>query len=422
MLKSSSTKLIDGSLLVVIPASETAVFTVYAVVKAGPKFDPGNKDGLSHFTEHMLFKGTKKWPSTYDLMSAIEGRGASSQAFSYRETNEYWVIASLEDQDLAIINLLERLHNSLIRSNDVKTEKGVVDEERRMVYSNPNKLLWELWSEVVWPNDSLGRSYIGTEEITNSFRANEVKNFLSYYYIPENIIYVVHGNVNLDKVSKKFNSYLSKNVINNNAQLRRLGHKYEPKEGIRSKFHFLDTDSVNVAIGFPTIAFSHEDRLALELICNILAGGMSSRLRRRMADPGYTYAVNSYVENFMDTGYITVMFTSSRKNLDKCIRLVKEEYQFLKEHSINSSDLELAKGYMSGSLKTGIQSGYDWVKFYGLQYLYKRAEVEDIDGIIQRIDKIDIGIIKRISNLYFKDETMSLAIVGNIKANINSFL
>lgn len=202
------TKLADGSKLAVVALPRTIAATTMVLVKAGPRYDPIDKTGLSHFVEHMLSRGSKKWPTKTALTSTLERRGASDFAFSYHETNYYWIRSSGNDIKLVIESLADRIHHPTLREGDIAQEKNVVKEELKILRSNPEKLIWELWPETIWQGTPLGRPYLGSETEIDSFSREDIQAFRERYYRPERIVYVVSGDIDFKSTQEMFNSCL----------------------------------------------------------------------------------------------------------------------------------------------------------------------------------------------------------------------
>lgn len=315
-------------MLVTVPLSRSFSTTVMALVEAGPKFDPQGKEGLSHFVEHMLFKGTKKWPSSYKLASSLEIKGSTAEAFSYHDNNTYWIKSAAEDIELAIENLLERLNNSLLREKDIEAEKGVV---------------------------------IGVV-------INDIVKHLKKFYLPQRIIYVVSGKINSQRVNTLFDEYLG----NQQQNINNTSPASDYEQTRKLKIQQGNFENITVAIGFPTIYFGHNECHVLEIIATLLAEGFNSRLRQKIMEPGYTYSIEAHTEHLSDAGYIMIRFTTNKNNLNRVLRIILEEFKDLRSNFVAEDELALAKGYYSGSLKVNTETSYDWAKWYGRQFIFNK--------------------------------------------------
>lgn len=403
----------DRSRLIVIPIKGSTSSAVMAVIRAGPRYDPVGLDGLSHFVEHMLFRGTKKFPTNMELTKELEKNGAMAEAFSYYETNRYWIRGPRESIDISIENLVDRIYNPLFKKEDVELEKGVIMEERNILLSNPEKLIWEIWNRTLWAENQLGRYYLGSEENIRSFKKEDLINYFKKYYIAPNIFYIVAGDFEREKVMKIFNSLIEKRQTDNKIQRTHLNSSVLRRNKRISSFH-IQTETVNISLGFPTIPKGHKDEHALDLISTILSGGMGSRLRRSVMEPGYTYSIESHTEYLSDTGYIQVNLTTEKKNLQKALKVIYENFDRLKNEPVSKPELDLAKGFFSGQLKINTETTYDHCMFYSNQVFSNDNKLMSVKEKISQINQIDVQELLSVSRRYFQSENFYLATVGNI--------
>jgi len=406
--------LINGSRLAVVNIPQSLVVTTMALVKAGPRYDPLDKTGLSHFTEHILLKGSKKWPTRFEMTSALEKRGASDYSFTYYEANTYWAKSVVSDLDLAIESIVDRLENPLLKEEDIETEKGVVREERQILDSNPDKLIWELWSETIWRGTSLGRYYIGGIDEINSFTQKDVSLFKDKFYLPQRTIYTVCGNVEPERTVTIFNKFLKKNK-----ELRRITLEKDRLSLISAKKNIKlikkKTENVNIAIGFPTIPFGHEDGFVLDLVASLLAGGMSSRLRQKIMEAGLTYAVNAYTQYLSDTGYLVVILTTGKQNLNSVLGIIKSEFSDLSNNLMNDGELDIAKGYLIGNLSVNMETTYDWAKWYAGQLLYTPLDIKSPEMEVEKILQINPSTVQKAAKKYLNPGNIYLSAIGDIQ-------
>jgi len=389
--------------------------TTLALVHAGPRFDPSGKEGLSHFVEHMLYKGTEKFPNTKELNTKLESRGGFFNTFTYQETSKYWIKSLNSELEVAIENLLERLNHSLFRPGDIQKEKGVVGEEMRIVESNPEQLIWEIWVQAVWPGCGLGRSYIGNRETLGSINAADVINFAEKYYSGNRTVFVVCGDVLPQKVNDTFTKLMGKTQ---KSYVKAPDVISAPSAMIGSvvKVAKMDTQNTTVALGFPTVGYTHEDRQVLELLASLLGGGgMGSRLRRKIMEPGLTYSIEVYSEHLRDTGYFMVRFSTHRTMLGKVLDIILRELESLKR-KIDDEELAFAKSSYEGYLKVYTETSYDFTDYYANQF-FLSGKVLDIEEKCSQIYKVTAGDVKEAANKYFDFKNLRLAAVGDATAD-----
>lgn len=413
-MNTSVLSLSNQSKLLVTPFSYSQSITIIALVRSGPRFDFPAKDGISHFVEHMLFRGTVKFPNSSLLASVLEKRGASVQAFSYYETNKYWVKMSTVDFELGVENLLERLQNSLFSFRDIEVEKGVVREELAILKNNPESFIWDLWSQIIWAGNDLGRVYIGNKITVNSFKRSDVIDFFSRYYEGNRIIYSVCGNIKPTNAKLAFNKFIrpasSKKYSLITSPILSVKSRRNPGKGCIYK---LDTDNITVAIGFLTVSHQSQDRFSLQLIASILGGGLSSRLRKKVMQAGLTYSIEAYSEHLSDTGYFMIKFSTAKKHLNRVLNIVCGEIRNMKERLIDRDELETAKGYFTGSLRVGMETSYDFADWYGTKF-FLEGKIVNPEEECMSMNKVTDEDILEAANKYFDFKKLKMALIGDI--------
>ena len=378
----------SGSQLLFMPFTNTDSSVVMATVRSGPRFDPIGKEGLSHFTEHVFFRGTRKHPSRTRLAEVLEERGAQAEAFSYHETNKYWVKCAKEDITFAVENLVERIYTSLVKKEDIEAEKGVVKEEKEVLFSNPERLIWEIWNQTLWGGEALGRVYLGSEKSIDSFTRDDVSDFIKNYYVPENIVYFVGGDINFEKVSEKIDSLSLKSALKQGLSSQK-GQSFQSTKGQNINIFKNNSKDITIALGFRTVSQGHDFKEVLELISAFLGGGMSSKLRQKIMEPGYTYSIEATTENLSDTGYLVVHFTTSKNLLKKVLDIIYLTILSLTKKPLNGSELDLAKGFYIGQLKINIETPLDWAFYYSDQAIYNPGKITTLEEKVDKINKID---------------------------------
>lgn len=405
----------NGSGLIIVPASGFLSTTIMAVVRAGPRFDPVGMDGLSHFIEHMLFRGTRKFPTTKALTQSLERNGSMAEAFTYYETNRYWVRCPNEAVNISVENLTDRIIQPLFKKEDIEFEKGVILEEKNILLSNPEKLIWEIWNQTIWEGGPLGRFYLGNEKSISSITEERINSFFKERYVGKNIYYIVVGNIKANDIIRKFNSSIKmhgKPIIST---------KEVPKNSISQKnsreINVYNTQAKNITIslGFPTVDKAHKDVHALDLISVLLAGGMGSLLKRELMEPGYTYSVTANTEYLSDTGYLSVNFTTEKKYLPKTLNIIYSNFHKLKNQSVDIQELDRAKGFYSGQFKINTETTYDLCMFYSDQLLGSVGSLLSPEDKIKKIEEISPNMILDVSKKYFKPESFCLAAIGNVR-------
>lgn len=403
----------NGSRLTVIelPGSPSVTFAV--IIKSGPFFDPEDKPGLSHFLEHLIFKGTKKYPDINLITDILERNGVTTGAFSYQETNLYWAKARSQNLSLIIEILTEQIQNSLFRKKDIDLEKEVVKEELNILKDNPNSLIWELWSENVWQGTSLGRNYIGDDNSIDNFTQEDVKKFFNNNYLVDNTNFVIAGDTSIFKATDLLNQNLINYSNNKKGQIKSL--VFERKNPIN--IYFQKNSSITAAYGFLTTNISNKDTIVLELIETLLGSGWGSLLRRNIFQAGLTYSIETYGRHLSNTGYLMNLFTCEKENLNKIIQLINDQLKIIVNGKFGSSDIERAKGYLIGSILFNNEKSDDIATWFAYQEVLNNGKILSPQEKCQLIQIISDKEIINVAKKYFTNKNWYLSAIGPIKSS-----
>ncbi len=409
-----SSNLKNGSTLITVETPGLLSVTLMVLVRSGPMFDPPEKTGLSHFVEHMLFKGTEKYPSSKILSHSLEKHGSILESFSYQENNSYWAKVPKDSISIAVDLLTQQLQYSLFRLKDIKNEKNVVKEELKMVKSNPSSYIWELWAENVWNCSPLGRIYTGSVTSINSFTKSDVLNFIKKNYTVENTVFVACGNIKHGKMKLLLEKYLVNYSNNSNSQvINKVEHvRKNPIRVVND-----NADVVTVAYGFLTTSRLDPDSYALELIEYLLGRGMGSKLNQKIVEAGLTYSITTYTRHLSNTGYFLINFTADPRNLNLILEIINKQLMKIRRGQFSEEELERAKGYYIGQLSINNETTDDLASWYGYQAICDMKSIvapEKKRGIMEKITK---NKIINVAKKFFRDDNWYLSALGPIKRN-----
>jgi predicted Zn-dependent peptidase len=410
-MKISKQKLENGSNLTVINLPDSLSVTLLALSRSGPRFDPENKDGLSHFVEHLVLDGSKKFPDKNETARILEKEGIITGAFSYQETNSYWMRGMGNSLPLMVHVLTEQIQNPLFRDEDIETEKEIVNDELRLLKDNPDSNIWEVWAKNIWQGTPLGRSYIGDNSTIESFTRIDVVNYFKDNYLASDTEVVACGDVLIDDLVDLLNKRLNVGSEDTVRMVSSIRVKREKPINICCQ----KTEGVTVAYGFLTTMLSGDDSVVLEIIENILGGGWGSLLRREVSQTGLTYSIESYNRNLSDTGYLMNLFTCEKNNLKKILILINNQLKLIKDGNLSQADMERAKGYLKGSIILNNEKSDDLANWFAYQKMFNSQKVLTPLEKCERISKISNEEIVRVANRYFTDENWYLSAIGLIE-------
>lgn len=389
----------NGLRVVVENITHVKSVTVGVWIGAGSSREKKENNGISHFIEHMLFKGTPK-RTAKQIAETIDDIGGQINAFTSRDCTCYYAKVLLNHVDIAVDVLSDMLFNSLFDSKDMILEKNVIVEEINMYEDSPEELVHDLLMEKAWQENPLGYSILGTEKALNKISHEEIKEYMKRYYVPENAVISVVGNFEreqlLDLLKDKFGGW---------------ERGAEPLEEIAlPNFHSShseankDIEQTHLCVGYKAIPRGHELAYSLMVVNTILGSGMSSRLFQNIREEkGLAYSIYSYQTTFAKSGLFTIYAGMNPARLDQVQSLVNEEIDRLKKDSISDYELQKCKEQLKGNLILGLESTSSRMHTYG-QSLLLTDKIRTLDEIIEKIDNVDLNKINSVIEMVFADD------------------
>lgn len=385
-------------------------------VLAGSRYETKSENGISHFIEHILFKGTKN-KSSKEIVYEIESIGGQINAFTAKEYTCFYVRVLDEFLEKAFEILSDLLLNPLITPDDIEKEKTVIIEEINMSKDDPEEILYQALNDLVWKGETLSYPIIGKKTTVNKIDRNKILNFMKKRYNPENVVVSVAGNFDEVYLVELFEKYFGKwercseiKETNNSKPTFKRGVVIKQKKN----------DQAQIAIAFEGFGQEDEDVYKLLVVSNILGGGMSSRLFQKIREElGLVYSINSFVSTYKDVGMLIIHAGTSPKNLEKVYREILNQIRLLIEGNLTIEEVEVAKQQIKGSIVFGLENTSSRMSNLGknmllLNKIVKMQEIIDIINSIKFEHVVDI--IRKILTKEF-----SVAVVGNkkeIKAEI----
>lgn len=403
-------KLKNGLLVSTISLPDAFSTTLMVIIKSGPFFDPKNRPGLSHFIEHMIFRGSKLFPSSKIISNYLENNGSEYGAFSYYENNCYWIKSSKENLFKSINILFDQIQNSLFNDYEIIQEKKIIIDEYKILQSNPESLIWEAWTENIWQKTTLGRNYIGNIKSINNITKNDIYQFIKQYYTKDRILYVLSGNFE-EKTTLK---YLEKKFLKTKQNQKHIYEKLKTNRISPIKLIRYKSENIYVAYGFLTCKFSNKDCLALELISYILGQGWGSILKQKISENGLSYDIQTYTKNLSETGYFLIKFTTNKKNINKIIKIINSQIKIIKKGEILDHDIKRGKNYFIGSLLFNNETSYDLANWYGYQEIINPNKTISVAQKIKLINKISKKKIIEMVCKYFTNDNWYMSLVGDL--------
>lgn len=401
----------NGLRVVICPMPHTRSVSVVFFAGAGSCYEPDEEAGISHFIEHICFKGTRKRRSPQLISEAIEGVGGMLNGGTDREVTTYWCKLASEHLELAIDVIVDLLRNPLLRKKDVDKERHVIIEEINMSLDSPQQRVGMLYDELMWPGKPLGRDIAGTKDTVSSITRQQIARFIDKYYRPDNMLVSIAGDIKPAKAVEILSEY-----VGNWEKGRRPDYipSASEQKDMRMCVEYRDTEQVNLILGVEGLSMFHPDRFILDMLSLILGEGMSSRLfsviREKM---GLAYDIHSYVEHFKNTGLFAVQAGIEPHKIDKAVNAIVEQLETIKVN-LSESELRKAREMAKGRLLLSMENSRNVAGWYGAQEILT-GEIFTIDEVTQIIEKISVADLQRVAHNLFKTEKLNLAIVGPVK-------
>ncbi|HPC31133.1 MAG TPA: pitrilysin family protein [Candidatus Paceibacterota bacterium] len=411
-------KFSNGLRLLMVPSKEVHSFKCSVMVKTGSDYENKRNNGISHFLEHMCFKGTKKRPSNLVISQELDEVGGSYNAFTSREVTGYWTKVSDYHFKKAIDITSDIFLNSVFRESDVEKEKRVIQEEINMYLDDPKEKVWDNFFELLYKNQPAGWPIAGSKENVSKFRAGDLFSYRSSQYRAKSVVLVVSGNFKAKEIISLVKDYFRK-IPGGKAKekIKTKEKQIKPQLSLEYK----KTDQTHLRLGVRGINLFDPRRYALHVLDTILGGGMSFRLWQLVREKlGAAYYVSSFVESATDRGIwgITAGIDNDRINL--IISKILKEWKELKQDLITPKEIKKAKENIRGKILLATEDIHQVANYYAFDLLYKN-KIETFEHYLTNILKVKPLDLNKLANDLLKPSNLNLAVIGPFK-NKSRFL
>ncbi len=406
------TTLKNGLRIITLPVKETKTVSVLVLVGAGSKYETKEINGLSHFLEHILFKGTKKRPNTLKLIEPLDKIGGHYNAFTGQEYTGYWAKVDASHLDLALDWVADIYLNSRLEQAEIDREKGTILQELNMYLDDPARHVYDIWDELLYGDQPAGWRILGTEKLIKDVRRAQFIKYLREHYSSRNTIVVVAGQIGhsstLAKVKKYFKT-INKQSVKDKLPVRERQHKPQ------SLIYYKKTDQSHLCLGVRAYDIFHPDKYALGLLGVILGGNMSSRLFIKIRERlGLAYKISTGASNDTDTGFLLTNAGTDNNKIERVVKIILGEYKKIARQKISPAELRKAKDYIKGSSLISMESSDAQASFYANQELLTR-KILTLEEKFAKIEAVTVNDIQRVARDIFKPEKLNLALIGPFK-------
>ena len=386
----------------------TQSVSIVICVGAGSRYESDELAGVSHFIEHLPFKGTESWPTARAVSEAIEGVGGVMNASTDREMTVFWIKVARLHYKTAFAVLMDMVLKSRLDPEEVEKEREVIQEELRMIYDQPSYRVDLLIDEAMWPDQAMGRDVGGTLETVADIQQKDIREYMHQQYNPANTVVAVAGNITHEEVVDM--------LVETTRDWKPLESlEWEPAtdtvEGPLVKVERRRSDQTHLCLGVPGLSLTHPDRYVFGLMNTILGDGMSSRLFLNLREEqGLAYDVQSSTSNFRDTGSLVVYCGVEPQKTNDAVKTIVQQFQGMHE-APSEQELNKAREYTKGRLLLRMEDTRAAASWLGAQELLQDS-VRTPDEVVDYLDAVEPADIARVAKSFLSDESMRLAVVG----------
>jgi len=408
-MKFSKKVLSNGLRVVTIPMKDNPTVTVLVLVEAGSKYETKDVNGISHFLEHMCFKGTVRRPKAIDISKELDALGSQYNAFTAQEYTGYYAKSDARHFKQILDIVSDVYLNSTFPEAEMQKEKGVIIEEINMYQDMPNRHVQDLLMELLYGNQPAGWNVAGEKENIVAMKRDDFVKYKGEHYLPEATVMVVAGRVSEKEVLVEVKKIFGK-VSRGKKKSKLKVKESQKKPEILIKFK--KTDQTHFVLGVRSYDFFAKKSPALSVLGGILGGGMSSRLFQKLREEmGVGYYVRAYNDAYTDHGFFQISAGVDNKRIFEVIQVVLEECKNLATAEISEEELNKVKECLIGNMKLTLEASDDIANFYGGQELLKH-ELYSAEAKAKDIRAVTAREIQSLARDLFKDSKLNLALIG----------
>ncbi|MCL5674869.1 MAG: insulinase family protein [Candidatus Omnitrophica bacterium] len=378
-------------------------------IKIGSRYEPSAINGISHFTEHILFKGTKT-RTAQDIKESIEGKGGSFNAFTSEELTCYYIKILEQYLDTAFDVLSDMVKNPLLASQDIKNERNVIIEEIKMYYDTPARFVHDLFDQTIFENHPLGCLISGTEQTVSAITKEYISGFIKKYYSNKNIVISACGKFDKEKIKTMAEKYFSSvGGMEKTNFIPFEGKDCGPKVNIKIQ----KTEQAHFCLGCRTYQKEDERNFILTVLNVILGGNMSSRLFNEVREKrGLAYEIRSYAKSYYDTGSFVISAGLALPKLSECMEIICDEFKKILNEKISEEEITRAKEFIVSHVLMGLEDNLEYSMWLGEQMATKK-KLHTIKEIEEKIRAVSAEDVLKISSEFLRKENLYFAMISS---------
>lgn len=410
-MKFKKTTLKNGLRIITVPMKESTAVTVLVAVEAGSKYETKDINGLSHFLEHMCFKGTKRRVSSNEISRELDSIGAQYNAFTGQELTGYYAKVHPGHFDKALDIIADMYLHPTLPAEEIEKEKGVIVEEINMYEDLPQRHVHDVFMDLMYGDQPAGWSIAGPKEIVKGMTRDHFVNYRDRHYVAKSTIIIVSGKFNEKNAIKDIEKAFV--GIQTKSKPKKLPVK-EDQDSPRIKLYIKPTDQVHAVIGVRTFGIKDKRNPTLQVLQGVLGAGMSSRLFQKLRDEmGICYYVKTNAEEFTDHGFLSISTGVDIKRAPQAIEAVCSELKRLKTELVSKEELTKVKDCLVGNMYLSLETSDSLGEFYGIQEILQ-GKIKTVEEMERSIRRVTAKQIKDLASQIIVDKNLNLAVVSSV--------
>lgn len=398
----------SGLRIITEKLKSTKAVTMLVLAGAGSRYETKDLNGISHFLEHMFFKGGKKYKTTKEVSSAVDSIGGDFNAFTGKEYAGYFVKSASDQVEKALDVLSDMLLHARFPEKEIEKERGVILEEYNMYQDTPMYQIGWDFERLVFGDQPLGRDQIGTPKFIKSVKRNQFKQYKNELYTPDNIVLTFSGDIDNERARDLAEKYFKFDHAKKSYDFKKL----KPHEGEKVYLHKKKTEQAHLVVGARSYAETHEDHWAEKLLDIILGGNMSSRMFLAVREAkGLCYYIHTQSDNFTDSGIMSTGAGIKLRSIDDAIKAILLEYEKICKKKVSDEELQKAKNFIKGKMVLRLEDSEQYAHLLG-KYELLHDKILRPEDIMKAFDQITPEDIQRVAKDILSPEKIKIGVIG----------
>lgn len=406
----------NGMRIITVPIPNNKTATALVLVEAGSKYEKEKESGISHFLEHMCFKGTEKRPQAGDISLELDKLGAESNAFTSYEFTGYYAKAHSKNVFKLIDVIADMYLNPLFNQDEINRERGVIIEEMNMYEDLPMRKVREDFNSLLYKGTPAGRTILGDKNFIKKTNSEDFLNYRNRHYVASATTVVIAGEIDEKEIIKNIEEKFK--TISQAKKTKKIKIK-ETQNKAQISLRYKKSDQTHLVLGVRAFDFFKKNALIVSVLAGVLGKGMSSRLFKKLRDEmGVCYYVRAENSTTTDTGFLAVSAGIDNKRLKEVVEVLLGEFKKLKEELVSESELKKVKEKIISSLVLNLESSDSWAEYYGILDVLGRPLLKPQEKI-RLIKSVSAKDLQRVAKKIFQNKNLNLAVIGPSKDKNN---